>query len=257
MRSSSHKHAGGARRWRVVTALLALGLIPTFVPSLHSRTADAAPSKVLFRDDFNGTKLDASKWNPSWFGNGSSPTHPVNSLENDCYDPRQVSVSGGHLMLTAVPRACLGHAFASGLVNTHGKFQFVTGTFSARVWLPGGTGATIDWPGVWTDGEHWPNDGEIDLLEGLNGHDCWHVHTVKPTVGNCANAMGGGWHVVKLERTHTTLTFFYDGKRMGTESAGLFANSPHYLVLNLAVSKVISPPERPAYMLVDWVQVRT
>jgi hypothetical protein len=28
-------------------------------------------------------------------------------------------------------------------------------------------------------------------------------------------------------------------------------------VLNLAVSKSISPPEKPAFMLVDWIQVTT
>lgn len=257
MRSSSHKHAGGARWWRFGAVLLAIGLIPTFVPDLHTTSAQAQP-KVVFRDDFNGTRLDASKWNASWFGSGNNPSNPVNGLENDCYDPHQVSVKNGVLILAAVPRSCLGHSYASGLVNTHGKFQFLTGIFSARVWLPGGgDNRVIDWPGVWTDGARWPTDGEVDLLEGLNGHNCWHVHTVRPTVGGCANSMGGGWHVVKYERTRTTLTFYYDGKKMGTESASLFPNSPHYLILNLAVSKVISPPERPAFMLVDWVQVRT
>ena len=122
------------------------------------------------------------------------------------------------------------------------------------MWLPPGSGSTVDWPGVWTDGQHWPNDGEIDVLEGLGGHDCWHVHTVKPTVGTCAS-IAGGWHTVEMDRTKTTLTFVYDGKKVGTASTSGFANAPHYLVLNLAVSKSISPPEKAAFMLVDWIQV--
>jgi beta-glucanase (GH16 family) len=142
----------------------------------------------------------------------------------------------------------------SGLVNTNGHFSFTTGVLKARVWLPPGNGSTVDWPGIWTNGQHWPNDGEIDVLEGLAGHDCWHVHTVRPTVGTCGS-IKGGWHIIEMIRTKTTLTFFYDNKKVGTASTSAFANSPHYIVFNLAVSKAISPPEKPAFMLVDWVQV--
>ena len=92
------------------------------------------------------------------------------------------------------------------------------------------------------------------MLEGLGGHDCWHVHTVKPTVGTYAS-ITGGWHTVEMDRTKTTLTFVYDGKKVGTASTSGFANAPHYLVLNLAVSNSISPPEQAAFMLVDWIQV--
>jgi hypothetical protein len=80
---------------------------------------------------------------------------------------------------------------------------------------------------------------------------------MRPTVGGCASGMGGGWHILKMQRTRSTLTFFYDGRKMGSESTSMFPSSPHYLIFNLAVSKTISPPERPALMLVDWVQVTT
>jgi beta-glucanase (GH16 family) len=236
--------------------LLAAGLLPCI--AIGSHLADAvttSSTKVAFRDDFTGKQLDARKWNASWFGSGSAPSKPVNGSEDDCYAPKQVSVQSGYLVLAAEPQSCLGHAYMSGLVNSNGKFSFTTGTLSARVWLPGDN-STVDWPGVWTDGAHWPNDGEVDLVEGLAGHDCWHVHTVKPTVGACAS-ITGGWHVVKYVRTTTSITFYYDGKKVGSTSTSAFAKSPHYLVLNLAVSKSVSPPEKPALMLVDWVEVTT
>jgi beta-glucanase (GH16 family) len=267
-----HTHAPWMRAWRVVAKLLVIALAPCLV--IGARLADAvvdagtyAPpratvpahaastAKVLFRDDFKGNRLDPSKWNPSWYGHGSSPSKPVNSSEDDCYDPKHVFVKNGFLILAAQPDKCLGHAYTSGLVNTNDKFSFTTGVLKARVWLPG-NGSTFDWPGVWTDGRHWPDDGEIDVIEGLAGHDCWHVHTTKPTVGACAS-ITDGWHTVEMDRTKTSLTFFYDGKKVGTASTSLFATSPHYLVLNLAVSKSISPPEKPAFMLVDWIQVTT
>lgn len=257
--SSIQPHARWTRAWRIVALLLVVGLTPCI--AVRARLADAVSStsakpKVLFRDDFRGNKLDAKKWNPSWFGHGNSPSNPVNSKENDCYDPRQAIVKNSYLVLAAVPHNCLGRAYMSGLVNTNGKFHYTTGDLKARVWLPPGQGSTVDWPGIWTNGQHWPNDGEIDVLEGLGGSDCWHVHTTRPTVGACTSTRGG-WHVVELDRTRSSLTFFYDGKKVGTASASAFANSPHYLVLNLAVSKSISPPEKPAFMLVDWIQVTT
>lgn len=253
-------HARWTRAWRVVALVLVVALAPCVV--IGARLADAASdtsastntsAKVVFRDDFNGNKLDTARWNPSWFGNGSNPTKPVNGQEDTCYDPNQVMVKNGYLILAAIPRTCLGHSYMSGLVNTHGKFSYTTGDLKARVWLPGG-GSTVDWPGVWTDGTHWPNDGEIDVVEGLSGHDCWHVHTTRPTVGACTS-MAGGWHIVEMMRTKTSLTFFYDGKKVGSATPSAFADSPHYLVLQLAVSKAISPPMKPALMLVDWIQV--
>jgi beta-glucanase (GH16 family) len=255
--SSLHHSARWIRAWRVVIPILVVALSPCVLVGAHlAQAVNDQSEKVVFRDDFNGTRLDASKWNASWFGNGSNASKPVNGAENTCYDPHQVVVKNGYLVLAAVPQKCLGYQYSSGLVNSNGKFSFTTGVMTARIWLYSSTGRTVDWPAVWTNGQHWPNDGEIDVLEGLGGHDCWHVHTLKPTVGTCSS-MTGGWHVVKLVRTKTSLTFFYDGKKVGTSSPSMFVNCPHYLVLELAVSNVYSPPMKPAFMLVDWVQVTT
>jgi len=254
---SPQPHARWPRAWRVVAALLVVALTPCVAIGAHLADAVTDTSaRVVFRDDFNGTRLDAAKWNASWFGDGTRASDPVSSKEDDCYDPDHVLLKSGYLILVAMPQPCRGYAYTSGLVNTNGKFHFTTGVLKARVWLPPGVGSTVDWPGIWTDGRDWPYDGEIDVLEGLDGHDCWHVHTVNPTVGACA-AIKGGWHIVEMHRTKTSLTFFYDGKRVGVASTRTFAAAPHYLVVNLAVSKAISPPEQAAFMLVDWIQGTT
>lgn len=210
----------------------------------------AVTKTVLFSDSFNGRILDKSKWNDTW--GGSDPSHGVNGSEGDCYASSQVNVGGGQLTLTATKKTCLGTNWTSGLVDTDGHFSFTTGTFKARVCLQGAS--TIDdWPGIWTDGQHWPNDGEIDLLEGLHGSGEWHVHSTKPTVGG--GFLTPGCHHVKYVRTASTVSFFYDGVDQGSASTASFASSPHYLVLNLAVSSSVSPPEQAAQLHVDWVQV--
>ena len=46
---------------------------------------------LLFDDEFNGTSLDLSKWQPNWLTaeNGPSITKPVNTEELSCYAPRR------------------------------------------------------------------------------------------------------------------------------------------------------------------------
>ena len=47
------------------------------------------------------------------------------------------------------------------------------------MWLPavpGNPGEVANWPGVWPDGQHWPEDGEIDIAEGIGGQVCAHLH---------------------------------------------------------------------------------
>ena len=112
----------------------------------------------LFRDDFNGTALNLAKWRPNWMGTTDGAiSKPVNSDEQGCYDPRQVSVSGGSLHLNAVARSCTAtngvtYPYASGLVQTLDYFTFTYGRLEARLWTAPGTGAIENWPAFWADG---------------------------------------------------------------------------------------------------------
>jgi beta-glucanase (GH16 family) len=215
----------------------------------------------VWRDDFSGRSLDLTKWQPNWLGaSNASITPPVNSAEASCYDPRQVSVSGGYLHLRASARACTDshgrhYSYASGLVNSRAHFTFTHGTISARVRLAGNRIAA-DWPAVWADGiGQWPQTGELDVLESLHGHDCWHFHSPAGGPGGCASmAITAGWHTVSATWTSNSVTYTYDGKRVGTITHGI-THSPMFLILNLGVSRTISPPIVPTEMLVDWVQV--
>lgn len=247
---------------RLLSVFVALAfVVPAAVAPALPAAAGTTPARpaagtVLFREDFNGTGLDKSKWNDSWFGTDPNPSNPVNGAEENCYRPQNVTVSGGYLHLAAKADSCLGYNYSSGLVNTNGHFNFTTGTLKARVCLPGGT-STADWPGAWSDGQHWPNDGEIDLVEGLGGHDAWHVHSTSPTQGG-TGTITSGCHLFKYKRTATTVTFWYDRVKVGAASATAFARSAHYLIFNLGLSSSISPPIRvPAEMTVDWVEVRS
>ena len=153
--------------------------------------------KLTFDDGFDGTSLDTAKWSTGWYGSGITP--PVDSKEMDCYDPAQVTEGGGTLDLTLIRKSedcgISDPVYTTGLVSTQGKFSFTHGFIEARVWLPaaaGNPGEVANWPGVWTDGQSWPEDGEIDIAEGLHRRRCVRTSTARLIPRGCGSAAPPG-----------------------------------------------------------------
>jgi beta-glucanase (GH16 family) len=213
------------------------------------------PWNLTLDSEFNGSSLDPSQWSTGWFGSGI--TQPVNGSEQECYDPAQVSVANGELDLTAIAKVedCGGvaRAYASGIVTTDGTFSFTYGYMEARIWLPG-SGIIADWPAFWADGQNWPTDGEIDVLEGIDGQACAHFHNPAGGPGTCASGnFAGGWQTFAADWEPGSVTFYYDGTEVWQDSSGI-TSAPMYLILNLALDG--SPSNTvPATMRVDYVRV--
>jgi beta-glucanase (GH16 family) len=211
----------------------------------------------IFDDEFAATTLDTTKWSTGWLSPGI--TAPVNSSELECYDPNQVTVANGELDLNLIRKteSCGGqsHPYASGMVNTNGKFSYTYGYLEARVWLSGAY-AISNWPAVWTDGQSWPTDGELDVMEGLSGQACWHFHDPQGGPGNCSKATyTGGWHTFGADWEPGSVTYYYDGAAVATINSGI-TSSPMYVILNLAADNGNSGPlQAPAAMRVDYVRV--
>ena len=218
---------------------------------------------LQFDSEFKGTSLDTTKWSTGWYGSGI--TAPVSSAENDCYDPAQVTEGGGALSLTVIQKSenCgSGNDYAAGLVSTTGKFSFTYGLVEARVWLPampGNPGEVANWPGVWTDGQHWPDDGEIDVAEGIGGRLCAHFHSAADPQGagagggtGCpAGIYTGGWHTFAADWEPGVITYYYDGADIGSVTSGV-TSAPQFIVLDYAVADLV---RAPATMKVAYVRV--
>lgn len=221
--------------------------------------------KLVFDDEFNGAGLNTSEWSTGWLGSGI--TGPVNAKTRECYDPSQVAVGGGSLNLTLVAKSescgISDPEYATGLVNTAGKFTYTYGFLEARVWLPGANGApnmVANWPAVWTDGQDWPYDGEDDVVEGLGGQACSHFHSAADPSGTGAGSgtgcpggvYAGGWHTFAANWEPGSVTYYYDGVNIGSVTHGI-TSAPMFIVLSYDAGKAY--PKAPATMKVNYVRV--
>jgi beta-glucanase (GH16 family) len=240
-------------------------IVPTGVPGTWN---------LIFDDEFNGAGLNTADWSTGWFGSGI--TRGVSSNEPECYDPSHVAEANGELDLnfSQESESCNGvsQPYTSGMITTNGKFSFTYGLIEFRAWLPStSNGQVADWPGLWTDGQDWPTDGEIDVAEGLGGSVCAHFHG--PTDNGAGYGAGGitgcppgtytgGWHTFAADWEPGIVTWYYDGHDIGcistTGSACAAVNttitsSPMYIIMGLGSSS--NAETAPVSLRVDYVRV--
>lgn len=209
-------------------------------------TVVARDYKMTFHDEFDGTKLDTTKW----------------GYQYGCFDPAQrsqaqytdspdnVSVRDGYLNLTArysptktkwdgtqIPRTCKHGSvtydapFTSGMITTKtkdGKVLYAapgTGFYAeARIKLPS---ARPSWSAFWGTGTKgaYPANGEIDVFES-KGYDPTHlmsnVHTPRigdpkkttqhqgMMTGDTASSQSE-FHTYGVRKTSDAIEFYFDG----------------------------------------------
>ncbi|QBR88381.1 Ig-like domain repeat protein [Microbacterium wangchenii] len=234
------------------------------VPSAPPAIADQVTG-VLLDDDFDGVALDSTVWTKGWFGNGADVTAPVNAGQAQCYDPDNVTVSGGEvaLDLTEENLTCGGveRAYAGGMINSYGKFTVRPGSFlEARVYLPGTTGAIENEPTVWMQGRslNWPSNGTVVLLKGEPGGACASVTRADgASEKRCAALELDAWHTVGAHwKVDGTVDIYYDG--MPTASFALGTTDPMYPILNVAAwpNRVVAPSTFAVDYVRAWDTVR-
>jgi beta-glucanase (GH16 family) len=213
---------------------------------------------LIWSDEFRGSRLSPAKWSTGWFGRGV--TRPVRSSEDACYAPSHVAVLAGSLRLTASADACTvahrTYTYTSAMVTTRRKFAFTWGVIQARIYVPGVSGAVANWPAFWADGSgRWPSTGELDVMEGLGGVVAYHFHSLAGGPGASIPRRLVGWHTYAANWEPGSVTYYVDGRSVGTISAGI-TSSPMYLILDYGVDHTFGGPvAAPATMRVDYVRV--
>lgn len=232
----------------------------------------AAGDKLVWQDEFDQGKLDATKWSPC-------PRGPSDWNRKMSNDPSLIELKDGLLRLHGVvnpDRKKDPSDYLTGGVTSSGKFQFLRGRLEVRARFKGAQGA---WPAIWTlaSGVHWPAGGEVDLMEHLNFDEFVYqtVHTPytldpktpKP-VGNSQTAKvdRDAFNVYGLEWTEGRMQFLVNGKQTSAylrDEAKGQGQWPFQVPMHIKLSMQIggkwvgepNPLHYPAFMEIDWVRV--
>jgi len=135
-----------------MVALIALLLWPALARA--DRSWNRPGWSMTFADEFSGSTVNPAKWNVD-----TGPNSANN--EKQWYTPENVFTENGNLVIKSEVRSINGYNFASGKVNTAGRFSPHYGRIEVRAKLPTGRGI---WPAHWLlPYGKWPP--EIDITE--------------------------------------------------------------------------------------------
>jgi beta-glucanase (GH16 family) len=261
--------------------LMTLALVFMIFGFMTGCNKDAPPEQygLIWQDEFEGPAgqiPDATKWvfdvGTDW-GNAQ--------LEFDTDRAENVSLDGeGNLAIIARQEDFRGQEFTSGRIKTKGLFEQTRGRFEARIKLPIGQGI---WPAFWLLGSnidevHWPQCGEIDIME-YRGHEPRVLFGTLHGPGHHGDDaiskkhvldQGGfhlGFHEFAVEWNEDSITWFLDDHAYHTTAsadlppgATWVYDQPFFIILNVAVGGRWpgAPDENtvfPQTMLVDYVRV--
>ena len=130
----------------------------------------AAPAtaqyQLVWADEFNGSSLDLTKWQPE-IGTGCPNLCGWGNNELQYYRAENATVGGGQLTITARQQSFGGASYTSARLRTKNQGDWTYGRFEMRAKLPVGQGI---WPAFWmlpTDNVYgtWAASGEIDIME--------------------------------------------------------------------------------------------
>jgi beta-glucanase (GH16 family) len=237
----------------------------------------ATTYKLVWSDEFDKDGLpDNTKWGYDVGGNGWG------NNELQYYTNARVEnarIVNGNLIIEAKKESFSGRNYTSARLLTKNKAQWTFGKFDIRAKLPTGTGM---WPAIWllsaNDPLHWPDDGELDIMEEVGFNQTTTYGTVHNFLYNGANGQQKGsyklvndannaFHVYSLEWTTDQIKFSIDSVEFFTYTdPKLGANGwPYFkdffMILNIAVGgnwggqKGVDDSIFPQQMLIDYVRV--
>lgn len=249
---------------RLIALFLVTGL-PIFLAG--QGPTDPERWELTFVDEFDGEKLDYSKWTPR------DPWGVVRNDELQAYIVKAFSTREGILTIRCEDEPAYydgaKRGYRSGMMTTSGKFAQIYGRFEIRCQVPRGRGL---WPAFWLlpDPPSWPP--EIDILEIL-GHETekayLSLHWPDPAKpgGDSLSLTGEhegddfsvGFHTFAIEWKKGEIRWYIDGVERFRVTEHV-PDQPMFLLVNLAVGGAWAgapTPETvfPADLLVDYVKV--
>jgi len=225
-------------------------------PESLTQNMEGAEWELVWSDEFEGEKLDESKWlydvgNWGW-GNNELQYYTDNRIEN-------TRLEDGNLIIEA-RKNDMGQEWTSARLTTRGKVSFLYGKIEFKAIVPREKG---NWAAGWTLGDSyvdelsWPYCGEIDIMESVGyevndetGDGISHatVHTpayyfkINNQISSTKNVknIAGEFHTYAVEWTPTEVRGLVDGEQYylydknANDREWPFAK-PQNIILNLAM----------------------
>jgi hypothetical protein len=224
-------------------------------PPANGQTAAAAfnwGTPLPSSDEFNGTRVDTSKWSlpgECW---------PANSTVKNGRCASHVTVANGYLTESGTADGKTGW-LASKLGQKYGRWEV-----RARVVPQAGTTGSQFHPVLitWPDSDAWPSGGEYDFFE-VNSRDtratAFLHHPTQSGVVQDEYHSGPldltQWHNYGFEWTASGLTGFIDGVQWFRNTApGVQAPGPMHLTIQLD-NFVGKSGLQPTHFDVDWARI--
>jgi len=231
--------------------------------------------KLVWKDEFNGSTLDTSKWTYETGNNGGWGN---NELEYYTDRTNNLYVRDGKLVIRALQEDYSGFSYTSARIKTHNKGDWKYGKIEARIKMPYSQGI---WSAFWmmpTQSVYggWPFSGEIDIVE-LMGHEPNKVYGTVHFENNGHKYTGGdytlnsGWfkdkyHIFSIEWDKDYIKWYVDGNQYFSfsKSGDIAGRKPFdeksYIILNMAVGgNWPGFPDGttvfPQYLYIDWLRV--
>jgi beta-glucanase (GH16 family) len=134
---------------------------------------------LVWSDEFNGTSLDAAKWQLEMNEGDHGESAYTNRTQN-------LYVADGCLVLQAQKEKYGAMQYTSTQVSSRNKGHWKYGRFDIRAKLPYGQGM---WPAVWMMPNNpayggWPRSGEIDIMENLGDNTRLFYSTLHHSITN-------------------------------------------------------------------------
>lgn len=202
--------------------------------------------QISFQDEFEGNSLDTSKWESTWFGEGTVMNNVGTYSSN-------VSVSDGSLKLQ------LSSNSRGALIHTGykpGHYQLPVGSVAeARIYFPGNGTTIYNWPAWWANSTNdYPTSGEHDIAEGLEELTVnYHSPSGSHNQGVVPGIWSNNYHTYAVHRLANSAKVYWDGnlvKSYPTDDDG----APIDLILNVGTGQGPTVLGQNGAMRVDYVR---
>ncbi|OTB02782.1 glycoside hydrolase family 16 protein [Hypoxylon sp. CI-4A] len=269
-------------------------VVPGLVSAIAPPNIDGM--SIVFSEDFEGS-AGASPKGSVW--NIMDAIDTNNEVQTYTTSNQNVQISGGGTV-QFVPRKSSGGTWSSGRIESKGSWTPAPGKVTKiQSSILMGDNLAINkqglWPAFWALGDalrhgtQWPQAGEIDIMEQVNGLPLGYgtIHCGTSAGGPCDEPLGRaktvafpteGFHTwgVTIDRTNDdwtaqTISWQLDGNTFSTVTGAdindapiwsTLAHSPLYLILNVAVGgdwpgtpNALTVDGYGSMMEVQWVAV--